>query len=138
MNKFVKMSAVGLVVAGLIAPTTAAFAQNASVTNSNAMALVHAVPGDRLVSILGFSAGGNSAGNATTIRIVDVSDIYDGDTLKDVDEALRSHKRSAVAALRAGLASGADVGVYLQDLNIDPNSVLAIEKDGSAVNVYVS
>lgn len=137
MNMFAKISSTAVVVAALVAPSTVAFAEATLVTD-NASASMHAVPGERFVGLLGFSKAASYIGSADVVRIIYVGDIYDSETLISVDEALIATKRSAVQSLQAGLGGGSEAGAYLVQHNIDVNNVLAIEKDGLAVNVYMS
>lgn len=134
MNKFVKLSTIALATAALAAPALAA---PTSLIDSNAIAKANAASSEHLISLLGFS-GGNTAEQATTVRIIDVSEVYGGQTREDIEDALIVKKRYAVDNLRTKLAGGNAVGAFLRDNNIDTNSVLAVENDGSTVNVYVS
>ncbi len=141
MNKFAKISGVALLAVSLAVPATTVFAAaTAPVTTSTAIAKVSAVPAGQLVSLVGFGSSANTAaitaGNVP-VKVVNVNDIYDLDTLNELDDALTSTKRHAVSQLRANIASDPATQAWFAQNGLSTNDVLAVSSSRGSINVYV-
>jgi len=141
MNKFTKISSVALLAVSLAVPATTVFAAaTASVTTSTAIAKLSAVPAGQLVSLVGVGSSANTAAIATgnvPVKVVKVKDIYDPETLDDLDEALSTTKRFAVDQLRAEIAANPATQSWFAQNGLDASTVLAVNTSRGSLHVYV-